>query len=134
MFNFFKDKIKKFSGRILKLKSVLGNKINALFSKKIEESSFDELEKILYEADLGVESALFLVDKLRAQLNNTEKEDPAEIIHFIKKELLDILATPPAKNIEAKPFIIMIVGVNGSGKTTSIAKLAALYKNEGKNH
>ena len=134
MFNFFKSKIKNVTSKILKLKSNLGIKIKALFSKKIDDSSLDDLEKILYEADLGVVTITEIIRKIENILKKNKEITPEEIIKSIKEDLLQILNENKSfdKDIEFTPYVILVVGVNGSGKTTSIAKLAKLYKDEGK--
>ena len=128
MFGFFK----KLAAPFTKMKSFLGSKIKALFSKGADEDTFDELEKIFYEADLGAKTAAELVDKVRQFSRKEKNATSEEILAFVKKELLSQLREPTKKTHEAKPHVILVVGVNGSGKTTSLAKLAAYYRSEGK--
>jgi fused signal recognition particle receptor len=129
MFNFFKSKIKKISQKLLKLKSDLGVKIKSLFSEKNDSSALLELEKLLYEADLGVATSMELVEKVESSLKKRKDLSPEEIIQLIKTELLNILEKDlPIKEVDSFPCVILVVGVNGSGKTTSIAKLANFYK------
>ena len=137
MFNFFKSKIKKFSHKVLKLKSNLGISIKSLFSKKIDAATLSDLEKIFYEADLGVTASVELVERVETYLKKNKDLSPDEILRMIKEDLLRTLGTEleeekEEKEEQAPPSVILIVGVNGSGKTTSIAKLANLYKNMGK--
>lgn len=134
MFNFIKSKIKKFSHKIIKLKSDLGQKIKSLFSQKIDESSLFELEKLLYESDLGVSTSVDLVKKIEIELKKKSDLSSDEIIKIIKTHLLEVLKPEEdlETTLEPSPFVIMVVGVNGSGKTTSIAKLANMYKQMGK--
>lgn len=136
MFNFFKSKIKKFSSKILKLKSNLGIAIKSLFSKKIDTSTLSELEKIFYESDLGVATTIDLVNKVETYMKKNSSLSADEIINLIKADLLEILESGEEEKVEEVfepvPYVILVVGVNGSGKTTSIAKLANLYKNMGK--
>jgi fused signal recognition particle receptor len=129
MFSFFKSKIKSITNFIKKFS--IGKKIKALFSQEINDKLFDEFEKLLYESDLGIKISSDLTLKLKDifKKNNNLKID--EIIKIIKNELLK--DTIPFQEAPLKnPHIIMIVGVNGSGKTTSIAKLAKFYKDMGK--
>lgn len=130
MFGFFK----KIAAPFTKMKSFLGSKIKALFSKGAGEETFDELEKLFYEADLGAKTAAELVEKVR-QFSRKEKEASSEaILAFVEKELLSILErTQTQAPLVTKPHVILVVGVNGSGKTTSLAKLAAYYRSKGKN-
>lgn len=122
MLNFFK----KIFSPLSKIKSQLGLKIRSLFSKGIDESTLEHLEQILYEADLGAKMATEITDKIRL-----EKPDPQSIIPFIKREIQKIFS-PPSTIQYQSPHIILVVGVNGSGKTTSIAKLAKFYQKQGK--
>jgi len=116
MFKFFK-----------KLFSPLSKKIRNLFSKGVDDAAFDSLEQIFYEADLGAATSAELVDKIRA-LKTTDTD---KILAFVKSELLkEFEETPPISY--SSPHVILLVGVNGSGKTTSLAKLAAHYVKMGK--
>ena len=129
MFKFFKSKLKKVAISLKKFS--IGRKLKSLFSKKIDESLFEELEKLFYESDLGVKISVELTDKVRDLLKKDPDISSDEILKTLKAELLtDIIEY---KEIEKKkPHVIMIIGVNGSGKTTSIAKIAKHYKDEGR--
>ncbi|NGX51992.1 MAG: Signal recognition particle receptor FtsY [Candidatus Anoxychlamydiales bacterium] len=129
MFKFFKSKLKKVAISLKKFS--IGRKLKSLFSKKIDESLFEELEKLFYESDLGVKISVELTDKVRDILKKDPDISSDEILKTLKAELLtDIIEY---KEIEKKkPHVIMIIGVNGSGKTTSIAKIAKHYKDEGR--
>lgn len=127
MLNFFKKLISPFS----KMKSVLGQKLRTFFSKTPDPAAFDELEQIFYEADLGHAMASELVEKLR--LHAKKNPDPESFLPFIKEELLNVLGPSlPEKPIQSFPHVILVVGVNGSGKTTTLAKLANHYRSMGK--
>ncbi len=126
MFKFFKKLLSPFS----KIKSNLGQKIRFLFSKPIDERSYEHLEEMLYEADIGPLLAMELVDKIKLELRKTQ--DPQEILKFLKSELLKHFLTPPPLDMKTTPHVILMIGVNGSGKTTSLAKLAAKYHKMGK--
>ena len=131
MFNYFKNKIKSISKKFIHFKYALGSRIKALFSQGISDQSLDELEKLLYEADLGVECASSLVEHIK-NLSSKQQLKIDDIIKIIERELLNILPTQIEEHLDKKPFVILIVGVNGSGKTTSIAKLANMYKKQNK--
>jgi fused signal recognition particle receptor len=119
MFGFFK-----------KILSPFAKKIRALFSKAPDEAAFDHLEQIFYEADLGAAAAAELVDKIRALYRKNPEIQTDEILAFVKKELLqDLISHHPTYS---SPHVILLVGVNGSGKTTTLAKLAAYYAKQGK--
>lgn len=98
------------------------NFLKKLFSKK--EWNYEELEQTLFEADLGAELAAEIVEKVRKVPQN-------EAIPLVKKHILSLFPTQPTPIIHS-PHIILLVGVNGSGKTTTLAKLAQKYRSEGK--
>ncbi len=123
MFGFFKKLASPFS----KIGSRLGGKLRALFAKPIDESSYGELERLFYEADLGVELSGRLVEILRARLSKNPEMTSEELLEFIRLELLSILGPAPKPVSLAPLHVILIVGVNGSGKTTSLAKLSSHY-------
>jgi fused signal recognition particle receptor len=129
MFKFFKSKFKKISDKIKKLS--IGLKLKNLFSKKIDEDLFNELEKLFYESDLGARLSLELTDKIKKILKKNPEFKFEDIIEILKKDLLNEIVEYKEKDIK-KPHVIMVVGVNGAGKTTTIAKLANYYKNQNK--
>ncbi len=98
------------------------------FTKTIDVETFEELEELLISADVGVYTTQELLERLR---NNTGKiNDPKELKAILKKEIMNLF---PKRNIEFDfPAVLLVVGVNGVGKTTSIGKLANIYKNQGK--
>jgi fused signal recognition particle receptor len=120
MFSFFK-----------KIFSPLSSKIKALFSKTPDDSAFEHLEQIFYEADLGASQASDLVDKIRSQYKKNPNLTTDEILHFVKQELLQQFS-PSAPLSQVSPHVILLVGVNGSGKTTTLAKLASYYASKKK--
>lgn len=109
-----------------KIGSALKNKIRSLFSKGVEND--EELERLLYEADLGAELASQLVEEARKK----KISSPDAWVDFLKSRLLSLFPPLPPQNQNQTPWIILIVGVNGSGKTTTVAKLAERYKRAGK--
>ncbi|MBI5346733.1 MAG: signal recognition particle-docking protein FtsY [Chlamydiae bacterium] len=131
MFDFFKSKLKKVVSAFGKFKFALGAKLKSLFSKKIDEASYQELEKTFYEADLGAKCSMELVEKIKELLRKNPEMSSNELLLEIKKELLSVIVEPQELALK-KPHVIMIVGVNGSGKTTSIVKLANFYKKQNK--
>lgn len=126
MLNFFKKIISPLS----KIKSLLGQKIRNLFSKALDESTFENLEQLFYEADLGSAMAAELVEKLKIQARIDN--NPDILLPLIKQELLKIFPENPTPNITESPHVILMIGVNGSGKTTSLAKLASYFQKTGK--
>jgi fused signal recognition particle receptor len=109
--------------------------ITGLFTKKkLDQQTLDELEDALIQADLGVTVAARLVGKLGKERFGKEVTDEEVRAAFADDiaEILQPVATPLAIDRARKPFVVLVIGVNGSGKTTTIAKLANLYKSEGR--
>lgn len=131
MFKIF-SKIKR---ALSKTRSAITGRIERLFKGPWDDEAFEELEQILYEADLGSECASDLAEESRAFLKkNRESKLPDLLKHLHGKSLEMLDVEPKVKPTPAQnpPEIILVVGVNGSGKTTSIAKLAAHLKKQGK--
>lgn len=132
MLKFFKKLITPFS----KIKSALGQKIRGLFSRKLDDSVFQELEQLFYEADLGASMSAELVETLRS--HSKKNPDPDSFLAAVREELIKVFPEnieENAQNLTAcgtSPHVILIVGINGSGKTTSLAKLAHYYRSIGK--
>ncbi len=102
--------------------------------KKIDDDLLEELESTLLMADCGVSATQYLLDALRARVKRERIEDP-EALRAVLEELLTGLLQPleqPLDTTSHKPFIVMLAGVNGSGKTTSIGKLAHHFQAQGK--
>lgn len=103
--------------------------------RKIDEALLSEIEEILITADIGVKTTTAILGAVRARVRKEGLENAEELYDFIKQEILTILlqGRDTIKPMdESKPFIIMVVGVNGVGKTTSIGKLARNYNDDGK--
>lgn len=132
--DFLKSSYQKVKKALAKTGSLLGSKIRSLFSGQINEETLEKLEKIFYEADLGVQTSLELTEKVRALHKKNPKIDAEGLIAEIRQEILRMLPatpTPLAEGVDG-PLIILIVGVNGNGKTTTVAKLAKRYHDSGK--
>lgn len=99
---------------------------------KIDEDLFEELEELLVMGDVGVVTAHDICDKLRVKVKETGTTDPNEIHTLLEQIVSDILTGGQEMNLSTKPSVILVIGVNGVGKTTTIGKMANLYKNEGK--
>ena len=106
---------------------------NLFSSGEINEEFYEELEEILVSGDVGVETTMRLVEELRNEVKESKLRERVEVKELLI-EKLTALMTPTEDDIQIKvePHVILLVGVNGSGKTTSAAKLANLYKQEGK--
>ncbi len=133
----------KFSIEKLKLglsktkKSLLGKITEVVgLSKKIDQELLDKLEEILIKGDVGVQATEKIIQDLKDRVKEEKIEEPQKIIDLMKEDVLAILENSRASRGDsgsgAHPEIIMIVGVNGTGKTTSIAKLAKKYSDQGK--
>lgn len=127
MFRFLKKVLSPFS----RISSHLGEKLKTLFQKKtVDAATLEEVEKLLYEADLGAELSADLTEKVEKHFRKQQPESTA-VLEFLKTELLTLFPPSSPKSF-SKPHVILVVGVNGSGKTTTIAKLAARFRKEGK--
>ncbi|HHU93248.1 MAG TPA: signal recognition particle-docking protein FtsY [Halanaerobiaceae bacterium] len=112
------------------------NQVSSLFSSytRIDEELFEELEEILIQADVGVQTTMQLVEELEERVDEEGIKDPEELNHLFREQLTALLQTEDGQLDLAEGLnIFMVVGVNGVGKTTTIAKLAQRFKNEGKN-
>lgn len=103
--------------------------------KKIDEEFYEELEEILIGADVGVNTVMNLVEELRAEVKQKRIEDAAELQPILSRKLMELLRGDDDNSLNENPdgiTVILFVGVNGVGKTTTIGKLAHRYKQEGK--
>ncbi|MBP1577064.1 MAG: signal recognition particle-docking protein FtsY [Oscillospiraceae bacterium] len=111
----------------------IGARLRALsFSAKIDDEYFEELEEQLIMADSGVATAELIVSKLRERAKKERLEDAAQLKPVIKDVVKDILSVESSDKITDSPRVLLMIGVNGVGKTTSIGKLSARFKAEGK--
>ena len=101
-------------------------------SGSINDELYDELEEILITSDLGVKSTTEIIDKLKSKVKEEKINNPSEVKDVLKGIICDILEESENKPYVKFPMIILVVGVNGVGKTTTIGKLASKFKNEGK--
>ncbi len=99
---------------------------------KIDESFFSELEEMLIEADMGLAAAQKILDSVKEAAIERKFKDSSQIIEILKKNLIDTLGAEESIQLDPGLQIILTLGVNGTGKTTSIAKLANYYISEGR--
>ncbi len=128
----FFDKLKK---GLSKTKDSFSDKINTAFSsfRKIDEELLEELEEILIMSDLGVDTSTKIIDNLRQRIKKERLEEAEQVKEALRDEMKKILEKyPPELKLETTPSIILVVGVNGVGKTTSIGKIANNLRQQGK--
>lgn len=137
--------LEKFATAVAATRENLADRIDTVIGsrREIDAAVLDELEEALIGADIGVSTAMEIIEKARQQVNRKQLDDVAELKKLIKSELREILdkaernrkqgtvASETEVPLEIRPYIIMVVGVNGVGKTTTIGKLAHRIKSEG---
>jgi fused signal recognition particle receptor len=105
------------------------------FGKEIDRATLDDLEATLLGADLGNTTTQEVLDKLREKADRKQIKNTDELKRLLKEELLAILNaanTSPVKKVDGIPEVILVVGVNGTGKTTTIGKLSQVFRSQGK--
>ncbi|RST75462.1 signal recognition particle-docking protein FtsY [Siminovitchia acidinfaciens] len=129
----------KFKDGLVKTRDNFSNKINDLVSRyrTVDEDFFEELEEILIQADVGFETVMELVEELKTEVKRRNIKDPADVQSVISEKLIEIYESGEENlstlNIQEDELtVILFVGVNGVGKTTTIGKLAHKFKSEGK--
>jgi fused signal recognition particle receptor len=113
-------------------KAAFGQIASLLGTSEITEETWDDLEALLIQADLGLDTTASVLDSLKRLTRTEGWTRSEELFSSLKQELRSRLLTPPALDLTNKPTVILVVGVNGAGKTTTIAKLAARFHNEGR--
>jgi len=128
----FFDKIKQ---GLSKTRNAMASTLGSVFSgfSQLDDDFYDELEESLILADLGVETALKATDRLRRVVREQHLKEPEEAKTALKEILVDMLSVGQTQlDLSTKPAVILVIGVNGVGKTTTIGKLAAKLTAEGK--
>ncbi|HID0898026.1 TPA: signal recognition particle-docking protein FtsY [Clostridium botulinum] len=131
MFGKFFDKLKE---GLTKTKDGFTDKISSVLNLAvtIDEDLYEELEEILVTADIGVDTSIKIIDRLRERVKEEKIKDPAEIKPCLKRVILEILGEEKGSiTPDTTPKVMLIIGVNGVGKTTSIGKVSAKLKNQG---
>jgi len=130
MFGGFFDKLK---NGLSKTRNSITEKVNEVLNLAItiDDELYEELEEILITADIGVETSIYVIEKLKKKVKENKIKDPTEIRPCLKEVLIDILGEDE-NSIQPKelPKVLLIIGVNGVGKTTSIGKIAVRLKGE----
>ena len=128
----FFDKLKQGLG---KTKNSIDEKINNVFSvfRKVDEELLEELEEVLVMSDIGMETSVKIIDELRQKIKKEKIEDEESVKKALKEIMKNILDVGSSDlNLTTKPSILLVVGVNGVGKTTSIGKIANTLTKNGK--
>lgn len=127
----FFDKLKEGLG---KTKSSFDEKLNSAFSafRKVDEELLEELEEILITSDIGLDTSVNIISNLRTRIKKENIKEAEEVKQALREEMEEILNIDNTMNLQTKPSVILVVGVNGVGKTTSIGKIANRLKKDGK--
>ena len=132
------QKQKKLEKSLEKTKTSLFNKITktVVGKSKIDDNDLDDIEEILITSDIGVETSLKIIDRLEKRVEKDKYINSDELTDILKKEIEELLVvskdiTLEVDSVENVPYVIMVVGVNGVGKTTTIGKLAHKFKKAG---
>lgn len=130
------SKIKKLTKSLSKTRdSIFGKIARVIAGRQIDDELLDEIEEILIKSDIGLEAAEKIIENLREEAHREKISDADRVFDLLKLEMSKILDKNrmPSDLPQAKPVVWLITGVNGTGKTTTIGKLAHYFKNNGKN-
>ena len=128
----FFDKLKQ---GLTKTKESINEKINDVFSnfRKVDEEFLEELEEALIMSDIGIETSTKIISRLRDRIKRERIEDEEQVKQVLREEIEKILEiSDNSLKLETKPSVILVIGVNGVGKTTSIGKMASKLSRDGK--
>jgi len=120
---------------LTKTKESFSEKVNNVFKnfRKVDEELLEELEEALIMSDVGMETSMKIIDNLRDKIKSEKIEDVEEVKQALREQMQEILDSVDSDlHLETKPSVILVVGVNGVGKTTSIGKIANNLQKEGK--
>ena len=130
--HFFKSSYTKVKSALSRARSFFGEKIKSLFQGKIDEAALEKLEQFLYEVDFGVQTSKELTNKIRQLQKENPSLKPDDYYSALRSHLVSLLSRYPSALVqipeEKLPLVILIVGVNGNGKITFVAKLSYLLK------
>ena len=117
-----------------KTKASISDGITSIINSftKIDEDLFEELEELLVMSDVGVETSVKICDELRARVKHDGITDPTKIKNIMHDIIIEMLGNDTPLKLDTKPSVILVIGVNGVGKTTTIGKMSLMLKNSGK--
>jgi len=113
-------------------KVAFGRIANFLGTSELNDETWEDLEALLIQADMGMETTSAVIDALRRRVNDLGLTSTEELVTALEEELIDRLMDPQLPDFNEQPSVIILVGVNGSGKTTTAAKLARAFSNNDK--
>ena len=124
----------KLKAGLAKTKNAVFGRLDAIFRgfSKVDEEMLEELEEILITADVGVNATEYILDELREKIRKEKITEPSAVRDALQEILVSMIGEGEGLRFETQPSVLLVIGVNGVGKTTSIAKIANLLKNEGK--
>lgn len=99
---------------------------------RVDDDTLDAIEEALVESDMGVDTTLKVVDALEERVSKDKYVSQDELIGYLREEIAALIPDAPERRAASKPYVILVVGVNGVGKTTTIGKLANLFRSEGR--
>jgi fused signal recognition particle receptor len=128
----FLDKLK---AGLAKTKNAIIKQVDDLLKNfvKVDEDLLDELEELLISADVGVAATEEIIEELREEIKDGRLKEKSQVTGALKKILTDMIGEGEPLHLDTKPSVILIIGVNGAGKTTSIGKISNQLKKDGKN-
>ena len=124
----------KLKAGLSKTKNAVVGKIDGVLKNfvRVDEDLLDELEEILYCSDMGAETTEEVIDALRERIKDGRLKDPADVKAALKEILRSMVGDAEPLDLSTSPSVILVIGVNGVGKTTTIGKISAKLKADGK--
>jgi fused signal recognition particle receptor len=125
---------KKIKSGLSRTRGAIVGRLDGVFgsASSIDDELYDELEEVLVSSDVGVATSEYLMEKLREKVKKTGSKDPGEARGLLMEVMKEELGSDEPLKLETKPSVILVIGVNGVGKTTTIGKLAASFVADGK--
>ena len=126
--------IQRLKAGLAKSRDGFARRLNSLFREgEVNESFYEEIEETLISGDVGVETTLKLLEELRQEVRQEKIRERAQVKELLQQKIIRLLDLPrEEREPDQPPLVILLIGVNGSGKTTTAAKLAHLYRSRGR--